>query len=245
MPAYRNFKHYIDEGWSREPKESFKSVGEVLNQRFGDGNFDYLDVGCATGELINFVCQEYPNVRATGCDVFGTLLDRARNLLPIPKFIEASGTNLPDSLSDAFDVVTAVGVISIFGPDDLKCFWQNLTKVCRTSGIIIVLGPLNDFGVDTVIRHRKRMDGQLGEWESGWNVFAKETVTEIVEDLGWKIEIRRFSPRLELEPVADPVRTWTLPTAKNPWQLTNGLQLLVNHYLMIATYERVANQEPA
>ncbi len=28
--AYRNHEHYIREGWSREPKESFKKAVEIM-----------------------------------------------------------------------------------------------------------------------------------------------------------------------------------------------------------------------
>jgi len=49
---------------------------------------------------------------------------------------------------------------------------------------------------------------------------------------GLRLERFRFQGTLERRP--DPVRTWTLATAEDPQQLTNGLKLLVDHYFMIA-----------
>jgi hypothetical protein len=85
-----------------------------------------------------------------------------------------------------------------------------------------------------MIRHRKRLDGAALPWETGWNIFAVDTIREIVEGLGGDLRIERFRCERRLERRSDPVRTWTLPTEREPWQLTNGLKLLVDHYFMFA-----------
>lgn len=36
----------------------------------------------------------------------------------------------------------------------------------------------------------------------------------------------------DLKPKEDPVRTWTMRTETNERQLTNGLKLLIDHYLL-------------
>ena len=232
---YRNFGHYIGEGWSREPKQTFVVLADhLIAERGGEVSGELLDIGCATGELIGYLSTRFPSITATGVDVFDELLDQARKNVPPATFINASALELPKQLSNRFDIVTAVGVASVFDEQQIAQFWTNLLAAAKPGGTVAVLSPLNEYGVDTVIRHRKRRDGAALSWETGWNVYAIETIKEIAASLGASIRIERFHFRGRLAPKPDPVRTWTMTTEKDPEQLTNGLKLLVDHYFMIA-----------
>lgn len=232
---YRNFGHYIGEGWSAEPKQSFVNLGAHLEAaRGGAPAGELLDIGCATGELMGYLGARFPALRCTGADLFDELLDQGRRNLPAATFVKASALALPAEWSAKFDIVTAIGVASVFDETEIEAFWRNLISAARPGGTIAVLSPLNEFGVDMIIRHRKRRGGAPLAWETGWNVFAIDTITEIVESLGATLRIERFRFEGELAPRADPVRTWTMATATDPKQLTNGLKLLVDHYFMIA-----------
>lgn len=231
---YRNHGHYIAEGWAREPKESFKEVAAHIARLHQDAPGRLLDVGCATGELIGYLGGRFPGLSFTGVDVFEELLAEARKLAPCATFLRSSALELPEALHGAFDIVTAIGCMSIFDETEIEIFWSNLLRAVRPGGTVIVLAPLNEYGVDTMIRHRKRMGGRLGAWETGWNIFSRETVQEILSGLGQPCELHRFSPDLRLAPREDPVRTWTVGTEHNPRQLTNGLKLLVDHYFILA-----------
>lgn len=231
---YRNFQHYIQDGWATEPKESFSTlVRHIAEACEGNVRGELLDVGCATGELIGFLSSAYPELRFTGADVFEELLEVARKLLPTPQFVRASALELPAALQGRFDIVTAVGVMSVFDETQIEAFWRGLLRAARPGGWVIVLSPLNEYNVDTMIRHRKRLGDQVLSWETGWNIFAIDTIRAVVAGLGADLRIEPFRFERVLEPRADPVRTWTLPTEKNPRQLTNGLKLLVDHYFMI------------
>lgn len=232
---YRNFGHYIGEGWAAEPKQTFTSLAaHLVAERGGDPTGELLDVGCATGELIGYLSSRFPAVRYTGADVFDELLEQGRKNLPSVTFVNASALQLPMSFSNRFDIVTAVGVASVFDETEIETFWRGLLNATRAGGTVAVLSPLNDFGVDTMIRHRKRCDAAPLSWEAGWNIFAIETITGIVQSLGATMRIERFRYQGRLERRPDPARTWTLPTETDPQQLTNGLKLLVDHYFMLA-----------
>lgn len=232
--TYRNFGHYIREGWSAEPKASFKALAAHIERLLPGPPGEHLDVGCATGELIGFLSSCFPGLRSTGVDVFEELLQEGRRNVPAAQFTRASALALPAEFIERFDLVTAVGVASVFNETEIAIFWRNLLDAARPGGVVAVLSPLNEYGVDTVIRHRKRRDGKALSWETGWNVFATETIRELVTSLGAELVIERFRFPGRLEPRPDPVRTWTLATEKDPLQLTNGLKLLVDHYFMFA-----------
>lgn len=235
MADYRNFGHYIAEGWRAQPKESFKALAAHISAQRPPSTGRLLDVGCATGELLGFLAGSFPGLELVGADVFEDLLVTGRRLLPAAQFVNASALELPGEFRESFDVVTAVGVMSIFDDEQLLRFWQGLLDATRLGGMIAVLSPLNEYGVDTLVQHRKRRDGQRLDWETGWNVFSTDTIIETLAGLGQQVSFERFVFKPVLEPRPDPVRTWTLPTQKNPHQLTNGLKLLVDHYFMLVT----------
>jgi SAM-dependent methyltransferase len=231
---YRNHQHYLDEGWAPKPKEMFEALARVLEaERPMPPSGPLLDVGCATGELIAFLGARYPGLHCTGVDVAADLVSEARRLLPGATFREASALALPAELAGMFDCVVAMGVMSIFDETQIGEFWRQLVGAARTGGTVVVCAPLNEYGVDTMIRHRKRRDGTAGPWETGWNIFARETIAEILAELGCAPRFEPFRLSLRLAPREDPVRTWTLATERNPQQLTNGLKLLVDHYFII------------
>lgn len=230
---YRNHAHYIAEGWSAEPKESFKELLGIVRTEAPKAS-TVLDVGCATGELLGFLSSQLPSAKCSGVDVTDDLLIAARRNLPAAEFVNASALDLPQRFTGTFDLTCAIGCMSIFDETQIETFWSNLFRVTGPGGLIVVLSPLNEFGIDAMIRHRKRPNGKAADWETGWNVFSRETIGEIVEANGSSLQLRRFQLPIDLKPKGDPIRTWTIKTENRDRQLTNGLKLLVDHYFMIA-----------
>jgi trans-aconitate methyltransferase len=231
---YRNYDHYIQEGWLSQPKESAKRLADTIALHLKRAEGQALDVGCATGELMAYLGSRFPELRWTGADVFDELIETGRRLLPSARFVKASILEPPESFRNQFDVVTAIGVMSIFDEEQLALFWQNLLAATKSGGLIVVLSPLNEYGIDALIRHRKRHNAQQLGWESGWNVYAMETIKDLLSSFGQtQVTFERFVFDQVLAPKQDPIRTWTLPTRDNPHQLTNGLKLLVDHYFIV------------
>jgi trans-aconitate methyltransferase len=230
---YRNYDHYITEGWLKRPKVSAVALGDLLQRHQPQPAGCLLDIGCATGELMAYLGQRFPSLQCTGMDVFDELVTTGRRLLPSATFVKGSVLEPPPQLLGAFDIVTAIGVMSIFDEAQLERFWRNLLACCKPGGVVVVLSPLNEYGIDALIRHRKRRDGQRLDWETGWNIYAIETVRELLSSLGAdEVQMERFVFQQVLAPREDRIRTWTLPTRDHPHQLTNGLKLLVDHYFI-------------
>ncbi len=196
------------------------------------GALRVLDVGCATGEFMGYLRSRMHSASFIGVDVTEDLLIAGRSLLPEAEFINASAIALPKFLA-GFDVVCAMGCMSIFDETQIEVFWDNLIGASKPGGLVIVLAPLNEFGVDAMIRHRKRRDGVPGDWETGWNIFATETIRDLLLTRGLKLHLQRFHIPFDLPRKVDPIRTWTFSTTERERQLTNGLKLLIDHYFMI------------
>ena len=234
MAEYKNFEHYLENKNEEPPKETFKVVASYLEEHSKRSNVaSALDIGCAAGDLLQFISRNHGNIDLVGIDVFQELLVVAEKKVPRANFINASVLSMPSSFTERFDFVSAVGVMSIFNEDEVNAFWENLVRVTRPGGMIVVLSPLNEYGVDAIIKHRKRSRESLLAWETGWNIFSVETIEEIVNNLNHEVEFEKFRFTGHLNPQSDPVRTWTLPTKENSYQLTNGIKLLVDHYFMV------------
>ena len=231
--VYRNHQHYISDGWSAAPKETFKALLSILERKRALSALNILDVGCATGELIGYLAAHTSGSRFSGVDVAEELLREARRLAPFADFRTASALDLPADFAAKFDIVCAMGCMSIFDETEIGGFWDNLLRVVRPGGLIVVLSPLNEHGIDAVIRHRKRVADRPGEWETGWNIFSIATVQELVSARGGRLELEPFQIPFDLPTRPDPIRTWTMSTQAKPRQLTNGLKLLIDHYFMI------------
>jgi len=230
--SYRNHEHYIREEWPTAPKQTFVALAEQIAAAGLAENALLLDVGCATGELIHYLGRTFPGFSFTGVDVFDELIDEAQRRVPEARFLKASGLELPFSCAGVFDAVTALGVLSIFDETELVRFWDQLLGATRDGGWIWVLAPLNEYGVDCMIRHRKRVGGRVGDWETGWNIHSQESIAEVLEERCREFRFHPFRIGLDLPRREDPVRTWTIRTENSERQLTNGMKLLVDHYII-------------
>jgi SAM-dependent methyltransferase len=232
-PTYRNHAWYIASGWAAEPKERFKAVIPLIDRYTGLRELRILDVGCATGELLGFLARSVPEADLTGVDYSEDLLDEGRKLLPEANFFFASAIDLPTEFNGRFDVVTSIGCMPIFDASEIQQYWANLLGACRQGGVVIVLAPLNEYGVDVMTQHRKWIDGRVSAWETGWNIHSIDSVREVLSGLGQEAEIFPFQIPFAIAPDVDPVKTWTTRFGDNDLQLTNGLKLLINHYFLV------------
>jgi SAM-dependent methyltransferase len=230
--TYRNYQHYLEEGWRKEPRRYFHRAGDLLAAGGLSAGQHLLDLGCATGNFLGYLHQRFPGTHLTGVDVYEELVVQARQLAPYATFLHGSVLDLPTSLSGCFDTVTALGVLSIFYDHQLGRFLDNVLGCLRPGGRALIFSPFNEYGVDVMTRHRKRIDGRLRDWEVSWNTFSFETIGEA---LAGRCRGHRFHPfrlGLALDRPNDPGRTWTMKTEANEHQLVNGLKLLIDPYFL-------------
>jgi len=225
---YRNHAHYITEGWSQKPKEIFKKLASLIQNQSGHENDRVLDVGCATGELIYYLKSRFGGMDLTGVDIFPELIEEAQQMVPFAQFQMASVMDLPQDFADSYDIVLAMGVLGIFDIEEAPRFFENLSRCTHKGGKIYVSSHFNDHPADVMIRHRKRMNGKLGDWERGWNIYSKETIGEILQGQCKTHQFHEFHLPIPLAPKPDPVRSWTIRTEHNPYQLVNGLKLMID-----------------
>lgn len=234
IPRYVNYNHYINDGWSKEPKFTFQKAFETANL-IDKKEALVLDIGCATGEFIGYMSNHRPTWNYVGIDIFDDLINKANEFLPNQTFINSDFLDLDEKHNGSFDIITAVGVISLFSADDIDNFWKKALELLKPGGSIIVLGPLNELGIDMDLKHRKWVNGQRKGWERGWSIPSLQSVEYAIRHNFTKYRITPYETQLDIEPKSDPIRTWTTQYRDKLRQLTNGLKLLVDYYLIEAT----------
>ena len=233
---YSNQAHYIHEDWAR-PKQIFIETANVIKTLLKDGQsldaFSILDVGCATGSFLAYFRTLSAGANLAGVDIDQALINQGNKRSDQLSLQVASALDLPDDFNGKFDIVLSLGCMSIFDIEELPLYFNNLFKAAKPDGYVVILSPLNEHGVDTQIRHRKRQAGNQLDWEKGWNIYAFETIREMAQLFNAQINFVPFNLPFSLPKQEDPVRTYTIKTEKHDFQLTNGLNLLINHYFSI------------
>ena len=85
---------YLQEDRKRTPKEYFKFVvNAVRPQLSGIEQPAVLDVGCATGDFLWYVLDQFPSASCTGVEYMASLAERARDEVPSQRAI-VNGTQL-------------------------------------------------------------------------------------------------------------------------------------------------------
>jgi hypothetical protein len=103
--------------------------------------------------------------------------------------------------------------------------------------MLVVAGSFNNHNIDVLMRYRRGGSGDVSAWETGWNLFSKETIERSLErygnDLTWNwFDFEMPFPLPEKE---DPMRSWTISTEHNSNQLINGAaQLLYTKVLRVS-----------
>lgn len=227
-PTYKNFDTYISENHNENVKESFKYLAEKLDQQVQTEQVSVLDVGCATGALVEYLGKKKPLWNFTGVDVSAELLNKARERMPSYEWVEGSALSLPKEFSHKFDVSLCIGVLGIFDEENAKIVIEQLISATRKGGVIYILAQFNDFDVDVQVTHRKYGDKGIGAWEKGWNIYSVRTINEWFQKKVANVNFVKFEMPFDIEQKDDPVRTWTIQDHEGKRMTTNGLKLLVD-----------------
>ncbi|MBI4677678.1 MAG: class I SAM-dependent methyltransferase [Elusimicrobia bacterium] len=228
---------YLKEDRYDRPKEYFKLIGRRMAEDLRPGDRDVLDVGCATGELIHYLKGRWPGLAYTGVDVSARMIKQARARLPDCRFEVGSLTAARGLGTRRFDVVICAGTLQIF--DDLARPMARLARVVRPGGRLYIFTIVNWGSVDLITRYRDRRH-RPGVWQKGWNIFSREAFEEAIRAAGRRARLRwdDFRMSFSLAAQKNPMRTWTVPLGREPFQLVNGAGMIIDLALLTARFSQ-------
>lgn len=225
---------YLNESRYKRPKEVFRVIKRILESKCLHQGTSLLDAGCATGELLYYLQHSlFGFDRLTGIDISPAMIARAKQKVRGIDFKTGSLLNERLFRDRRYDVVVMSGVMQIF--DEPKKVLKNMLSCVKEGGTVIVSGPFNDDPIDVYMRYRR--SGLPGaSLELGWNLFSRQTIERILNAMGYTLRIRWEEFRM---PYAlpkrsnDPMRTWTMRTEQNRYQLVNGASQLIKMKILI------------
>jgi SAM-dependent methyltransferase len=138
--------------------------------------------------------------------------------------------------ANSFDVITCTGVISIF--DEFEKPLNNMIKWAAPGGFVFLHSLFSDYPIDVRIQYNHSDQYGSGIMEMGWNIFSKESVSAYLnllleEDLIDSYLFHDFQILRELEKQDDLVRSWTIRDENGDLKITNGLNILQPHKILV------------
>lgn len=222
---------YLKENFKDNPKEYYKFISKYISS-FIHENMKILDIGCASGDFLYFLQEQYPNCNYTGIEIMKTLIEEGKKRGSGVEFINADiyeGHNLP---KNKYDMIFMLGVHSIF--DDYKKLLDNIFNLIKEQGRIIIFGIFNKYDLDVIMR--VRASDNDGAWESGWNVFSCKSIGNYLEENGKQYRFIPFELSIDIEKHKDdPLRSWSERLENGRRLVISGAQIVHEFYVLEIT----------
>lgn len=228
---YERTQVYLEDRYEK-PKHLFTVLADrILALEKSHGRL--LDVGAATGEFGYYLKKRAPELKITCLEYDRTLLEHGKMRVPNCEFVWGDANNLEMFNDDRFDVVTMIGVLSIF--DDFVPSLRECIRVTKPHGVVFVATQFNEYPIDVLIRWR--YSGDTGAYNRGWNLFSKKSIGDFLQQetrvRTWEFE--KFVLPFDLPQQPDLIRTWTELDRNGDRIFKNGLQMLINLQILTIT----------
>lgn len=194
------------------PKWVFKMILNNILNKFEKRRVSVLDVGTAEAALPNFLLKNL-NCDVSGLEFSEDLVSLAREKVPACDTRQGDANDLSCYEDESFDVVTCVGVISIF--DDFRPSVNEMIRVTKPGGLLMVQNFWNAFPVDLIIRTRfatQDPDQEFEGWTAGWNMISLKTMSAFL-DQSSRVDSYYFEKVIlpyDIQPNNEnPLRSWT------------------------------------
>lgn len=216
---------------ARQPKEHEILLAKMIYEDNYPTDSNILDIACASGSFLRLIKKQMPKFMCHGFDISEKLVNKA---------IAESPSDFKYNVSDAltfspslkFDLITASGILSVF--EDLTPL-KKWTSWLKPEGSLYIFGRFNSCNVDTIVRFRNNTNND-GDWEGGLTSYSVNTVTELLDRLGYDCVFKRFTYSGELrKDLSDPMRTFSITDNNHDKYILNGANIAAEQYFLKVT----------
>lgn len=211
---------YLNEDHASNPKEYFKKAANIIEPLTTDG-LTLVDVGCAGGDFLKYVHSIYPKLELFGVDAFESMVEETKKRVSsCQTFVGDLNKEKLELEKGPFDIVTMLGVISIFSNEN----WiSNFFNLIKPGGTGLIFGMVNPYPYDVFVTLRN----EEGENEFGWNSWSNKTLQDRFEGLGAEVETTWWNPPVDVPNRADdPLRSWSILTQDGDRMFVNGSRMV-------------------
>ncbi len=228
---YPELSRYSSTDRFGEPKEDFKTIIRKLKSLdLPASNLRVADIGCANGELLYYLRNEFPDWDLFGFDIEETYLETARSVdeLTDVTFVEK---NLFD-ITKTFDVLLSSCFLLLF--QDIEPPLKKMIDRCGEDGYIVSTGLFNPYGIDVRVEYRDNNHEETkGTWRTDYNRHSQRTVRSLIDGQVSSIEFEPCPFQVDIEKDPEhPLRVWTVEDVEGNRIIRNGAGQILNQTLM-------------
>jgi len=218
---------YLGEHKASADKDVFQFLLQHMHADHASAPKRFLDVGCATGDLLAFIHRYFPQAQLYGVDIDARLIEVAQARKDVcAQWMVADG--LTERVGQ-FDVVTSLGTLGIF--DRFEPLLENLVANTAPGGFIYVQALINPDDIDVRIAYRDNLNKL--DWMRGFNIFSRTQIASWACNKGLEVHFFDFYMQASLPKRTHlPHRAYTVDMADGTRRTTNGLCLLLPETLM-------------
>lgn len=228
-------KIYFENRYNK-PKKSFIDVKNIILKKFKKKKLKLLDVGSADSSFCYYLSNN-KSIEVTNLEYDKSLVNYSKKKFPDFKIIQGDINNCKKIKRESFDVITCIGVISIF--DDFRPSVNEMLRMVKKNGLIIISNMWNSFPIDLNIKIR-RSEGKKPfnntKWESGWNMISVNTMTKFLKfnKKVKKFKFINFFMDIELpKNEKNLMRAWTIKNNKGRKTHFNGIGREIDKKILV------------
>lgn len=208
-------------------KDSFKVLYQMLANHHV---FSVLDIGCATGDFLNFLPSK---IKGVGIDKSATLIGEARKRVKKNNisFIKADILRLDkkarQNFKKKFDAITILGTLHAFL--DFRPVLDRAIEMAPK--IILIHSPFNDSPIDSRHFHK---ESDATDYQCAYSISSKQSISGYLKNKSVRnFQFVPFEMRSDLiKNDASPLRNYHIKLDTGERYLTNGIGIIFKEYIL-------------
>ena len=209
----------------KKKKEVFYQIQKILKKYHKKNlGLNILDVGCADGNLINFLEKDFIDSTFTGIDISQKLISKCKNTNR-KTFIKSDYKKF--SKLKKYDVAIGLGISGY--ASNLIALIKDLLKFVKKGGFLIVEGGVNFNGFDVDVKFRYNKSKPL-KWETGFNSISSDYLESFLKKnkLKFKYFNWDFPIPIKYSKKDSKIRNRTLKDENGKFWIFNGLNFITH-----------------
>lgn len=220
---------YLGAAQDRAPKEAYRFLAGIMHKGPlpGPGG-SLLNVGCATGVMLEYLKSEFPALSLHGIDNVESFIEQARGE-PGLKGVEFQLADAFSYRGGPYDIVVCFGVFGI--PEDFEGLLESLLANTKPGGRLFAQGLFNEDDIDVRMVYRDNLNAQ--DWNTGFNIYSQARISAWLEGRCASHAFHRFVMPFDVPKRADmPHRARTVTLAHGERRMVNGMCMMLPEYLL-------------
>ncbi len=223
---------YSKHGRYDNPKEIFKGILSKLKKTLNKKDFSAVDIGCANGEFLYYLRQNFPDANLNGYDFTEKFIETAKSFSGL-KGVNLQTKNLFDIENKEFDVTFCLGTFQIF--HNIEKPLSKLIEITKKGGLIFIESLFNKHDIDIRLEFSDNTKKEMrGVWRSDFNQHSYYSLDKFLKDKVESFEFEELPMSIEIPYNNKTPSTFafTFKDKKGKNIITNGLNLILNSTLL-------------